>query len=134
MDFYQLNLAVFASVNAYLLFRQYRKGNKGPDFTLVDPESIEHQEKEDDARSAYSFQVKFFVPYALAVAADWLQVLLLFPSPINVGTGIDQRQLIRVLKYTPFTSTRRTLPKGQLRLCMLPGSSQARPAPLLPED
>lgn len=74
MDFYQINLAVFASINAYLLYRQYQKASRGPDFTLVDPTSIEHQEREEEAHAAYRFQINFLAPYALAVAADWLQV------------------------------------------------------------
>ncbi|KAK9781539.1 putative Molybdate-anion transporter [Seiridium cardinale] len=74
MDFYQLNLAVFASTNAYLLYRQYHTGGKtAPDFTLVNPASIEHAEKQDSVRVARRFQISYFLPYALAVAADWLQ-------------------------------------------------------------
>jgi MFS transporter, MFS domain-containing protein family, molybdate-anion transporter len=75
MDFYHINLAVFASTNAYLLYRQYQKGKKtAPDFTLVDPTSVEHAEKEELSGTARRFQINYFLPYALAVAADWLQV------------------------------------------------------------
>ncbi|KAI0173944.1 major facilitator superfamily transporter [Pestalotiopsis sp. NC0098] len=74
MDFYQINLAVFASTNAYLLYHQYQKGKKtAPDFTLVDPTSIEYAEKEEITGTARRFQINYFLPYALAVAADWLQ-------------------------------------------------------------
>jgi MFS transporter, MFS domain-containing protein family, molybdate-anion transporter len=75
MDFYTINLAVFASTNAFLLYRQYQRGKKAtPDFTLVDPRSVEHAEKEEISRSSRNFQLNYFFPYALAVAADWLQV------------------------------------------------------------
>lgn len=76
MDFYQINLAVFASTNAYLLYRQYQKANKAtPAIDLVDPTSIEHSEKVETVRIARNFQISYFLPYALAVAADWLQVM-----------------------------------------------------------
>jgi hypothetical protein len=84
MDFYQANLAVFAAGNAYLLYRQYsRQAQK----TVEQKETaqIEHQDGDDDgdgaplmdssaAQAARKFQIEYFSVYALAVAADWLQV------------------------------------------------------------
>jgi hypothetical protein len=93
-SFYQLNLALFASANAYLLYRQYARERK-PAFQPV-PQSptgsddtsserdLEHEPDSDKGGLAASqeavtkFQWDFFLVYALAVAADWLQV---FPSP-----------------------------------------------------
>lgn len=74
MDFYQVNLAVFVSTNAYLLYRHYQRAKTSAKLSLVDSTSLENAEKEKDARAAWKFQISFFLPYALAVAADWLQV------------------------------------------------------------
>ena len=98
MSFYQLNLALFASGNAYLLYRQYARDQKPAAVPLA-----QSAEEADDASSpdrdvelenhdangsvaaskeaVRKFQWDFFLVYALAVAADWLQVLpLSFPD------------------------------------------------------
>jgi hypothetical protein len=74
MDFYQVNLAVFISTNAYLLYRHYQRVKISAKPTLVNPSSLESAEKEAHVRAVRKFQTSFFLPYALAVAADWLQV------------------------------------------------------------
>lgn len=79
MDFYQLNLAVFVATNSYLLYRQYNSSNnkgakKDIDISLASSIDLETAEKGSDGRAARRFQLNFFLPYALAVAADWLQV------------------------------------------------------------
>ncbi|KAH8662306.1 major facilitator superfamily domain-containing protein [Xylariales sp. PMI_506] len=73
MDFYHVNLAVFASASTCLLYRQYQRGRKEIEFPLVNLADIEYRVKGDDEQSARTFQIGFFLPYALAVAADWLQ-------------------------------------------------------------
>ncbi|KAK6859900.1 major facilitator superfamily domain containing protein 5 [Apiospora arundinis] len=78
MDFYQLNLAVFVATNSYLLYRQYNSSNnkgakKDIDISLASSIDLETAEKGSDGRAARRFQLNFFLPYALAVAADWLQ-------------------------------------------------------------
>ncbi|KAH8678024.1 major facilitator superfamily domain-containing protein [Xylariales sp. PMI_506] len=73
MAFYQINLACFVATNAYLLYRQYQKGRETADDTSQDSKNIEQAERQEDAGAARRFQFSFFLPYALAVAADWLQ-------------------------------------------------------------
>ncbi|KAK8016138.1 major facilitator superfamily domain containing protein 5 [Apiospora rasikravindrae] len=79
MDFYQLNLAIFAATNGYLLYRQYSSSNSKSrkesidDISLAGSHDLETAEKGPDGRAARRFQLNFFLPYALAVAADWLQ-------------------------------------------------------------
>lgn len=73
MSFYQINLGAFVAGNAFLLYRQWKASKAAP------------QQKEDvegatpmlnpgnmDAE-VNKFKRDFFVVYALAVAADWLQ-------------------------------------------------------------
>ena len=79
MDFYQLNLAVFVATNGYLLYRQYnsnsnKKTKEDIDLSLAGSADLETAEKRPDGGAARRFQFNFFLPYALAVAADWLQV------------------------------------------------------------
>lgn len=94
MSFYQVNLAVFAAGNAYLLYRQYRREHGKTRETrplASDPEGHEDDaDTKDEERdllgengggggaqnreAVRSFQRDFFTVYALAVAADWLQV------------------------------------------------------------
>ncbi|KAK8061387.1 hypothetical protein PG994_007753 [Apiospora phragmitis] len=78
MDFYQLNLAIFVATNGYLLYRQYNSSSNSSrkesiDIPLASPNDLETAEKGPDGRAARRFQLSFFLPYALAVAADWLQ-------------------------------------------------------------
>ncbi|KAK8132592.1 hypothetical protein PG999_000765 [Apiospora kogelbergensis] len=78
MDFYQLNLAVFVATNGYLLYRQYnsnsnKKTKEDIDLSLAGSADLETAEKRPDGGAARRFQFNFFLPYALAVAADWLQ-------------------------------------------------------------
>lgn len=83
MSFYQLNLGIFAAGNAYLLYRQYQREQKPPaealqplpdDDTDRDVE-LELPEIVAASKAAVSkFKWDFFLVYALAVAADWLQV------------------------------------------------------------
>ncbi|KAK8008875.1 major facilitator superfamily domain containing protein 5 [Apiospora marii] len=78
MDFYQLNLAVFVATNGYLLYRQYNSSSdtstkESINISLAGSEDLEAAEKRPDGRAARRFQLSFFLPYLLAVAADWLQ-------------------------------------------------------------
>lgn len=81
MDFYQVNLGVLVATNAYLLWSQYRTTKKDEALTLLDPALEERGEKIEggSSGSARRFQLNFFIPYALAVAADWLQVSRIIP-------------------------------------------------------
>lgn len=76
MDFYQVNLGVLVATNTYLLWSQYRRTKNDEALTLLDPAHEERGEKLDGTGTgnARRFQLNFFIPYALAVAADWLQV------------------------------------------------------------
>ncbi|KAK8072179.1 major facilitator superfamily transporter [Apiospora saccharicola] len=79
MDFYQLNLAVFVAANGYLLYRQYNSSSntsskESIDISLDGLDDLETAEKKPDRRATRRFQFNFFLPHALAVAADWLQV------------------------------------------------------------
>ncbi|KAF7558932.1 hypothetical protein G7046_g5223 [Stylonectria norvegica] len=67
MSFYAINLAGFAAVDAYLLYRQYRVQN--PSDRLPRNESAKTTRLDDGIK----FQEMFYPVYALAVAADWLQ-------------------------------------------------------------
>jgi MFS family permease len=81
MSFYQINLAVFAAGNGYLLYRQYKRQAK----TVAELKREGHVEDQSDdedtvlpptasaALAARKFQIDYFSVYALAVAADWLQ-------------------------------------------------------------
>jgi MFS transporter, MFS domain-containing protein family, molybdate-anion transporter len=78
MSFYEVNLAVFAAGNAYLLYKQYSGQKKVLEETK--PVDVEEQnEHQNGVTSTVSpealrqFQIEFFAVYALAVAADWLQ-------------------------------------------------------------
>ncbi|KAH8886774.1 major facilitator superfamily transporter [Thozetella sp. PMI_491] len=84
--FYQVNLGVFAVGSAFLLYQQYRRENSSEraprplaasqeDGDSEDGEVIElgGVEGEDIGAIARQFKVEFFLVYALAVAADWLQ-------------------------------------------------------------
>ena len=70
MPFYELNLAAFVTVNAILLYRQY-KVQEPVETLLGDAESRAKHRKD-----AKIFTLTFFPVYALAVAADWLQASL----------------------------------------------------------
>lgn len=94
MSFYQLNLAVFAAGNAYLLYRQYRREQinretqplaSGPNREDADGEGedrdlvVENGGGAGTREAVRKFERDFFTVYALAVAADWLQVGLRNP-------------------------------------------------------
>ncbi len=66
MDFYQLSLGLLVAVNTGLLWAQYRRKSGNGGFAS-DKNSM-------SSVSSYNFHLTFFVPYAMAVAADWLQV------------------------------------------------------------
>lgn len=87
MSFYQINLAVFAAGNAYLLYRQYRREHKtretqslASDSDREDADAVRDDLLAENGAGAGSqeavrrFKRDFFAVYALAVAADWLQV------------------------------------------------------------
>ncbi len=97
MSFYQLNLALFATGNAYLLYRQYARDKKPAAIPI--PQSAEEADASPDRdvelenhdangsvaaskEAVRKFQWDFFLVYALAVAADWLQVLPSAPRPL----------------------------------------------------
>lgn len=89
--FYEANAALFAAGSAYLLSRQYwRSKSHRPQRAEAEPlkegeleREIEEQSLSDhgdgspapeSAAAIRRFQIDYFVVYALAVAADWLQV------------------------------------------------------------
>jgi MFS transporter, MFS domain-containing protein family, molybdate-anion transporter len=94
MSFYQVNLAVFAAGNAYLLYRQYRRSqgtsqtpqivvkdvstpidddDAGSSSTPEDAELLAGQPSSDLREAVRRFKLDYFLVYGLAVAADWLQ-------------------------------------------------------------
>jgi hypothetical protein len=81
MYFYEVNTALFAVVSAYLLRRQYYSAGqpaaaaKEMDMDMEDQKSDSGSTViEASSEPARKFQIDFFAVYALAVAADWLQV------------------------------------------------------------
>ncbi|KAK3195961.1 hypothetical protein K4F52_000828 [Lecanicillium sp. MT-2017a] len=68
MDFYQACLFVLVAGNTGLLWSQYRKRRQSSDDAV-------NGEKYTAGQTAAmrSFQLTFFLPYIMAVAADWLQ-------------------------------------------------------------
>ncbi|EGX90666.1 major facilitator superfamily domain containing protein 5 [Cordyceps militaris CM01] len=62
MDFYQLSLGILVAANTALLWTQHRSAAKTWLSSSSSPSS-----------SARRFQLTFFLPYTIAVAADWLQ-------------------------------------------------------------
>lgn len=82
--FYQVNLTVLAVANAYLLYKQWKTKPREPSLVLLSQHQ-DHQDPETLARAAAvasKFKYDFFVAYALAVAADWLQVgTSIYPGP-----------------------------------------------------
>ncbi len=88
MSFYEINLGVFAAGNAYLLYKQYNL-QKQRTQRHKEETAIENQHDEDNgvlspdssaAVAARKFQIEYFSVYALAVAADWLQVRCVRPT------------------------------------------------------
>ncbi|KLU83105.1 hypothetical protein MAPG_02171 [Magnaporthiopsis poae ATCC 64411] len=74
--FYQVNLVVLAVANAYPLYKQWKTKPREPTPVLLSQRQ-DRQDPESLARAATvasKFKHDFFVAYALAVAADWLQV------------------------------------------------------------
>ncbi|RDA84583.1 hypothetical protein CP532_1102 [Ophiocordyceps camponoti-leonardi (nom. inval.)] len=72
MNFYAQNLAFLCALCAVLLYRRYRR--RGPQLAPFDAARLE---------TARKFQWRFLAPYALAVAADWLQASRPFPAGIG---------------------------------------------------
>lgn len=139
MDFYSLNLAVFVAGNGYLLYRQYQRQQdevveelkqeaSGADYGS-DGEA-EHQGSllgTDTKAAARQFQLDYFPVYALAMAADWLQVLCW--RRVVRGSQADVR---RALISMPFISTRRTSPRRSLLRSTPQALFLAPSPPLLP--
>ncbi|KXH35742.1 major facilitator superfamily transporter [Colletotrichum nymphaeae SA-01] len=87
MAFYQINLAVFAAGNGYLLYQQYKRQEQEVIEELKqeaadseegsDGGDVEHQQllssPVESQNAVRQFQLDFFPVYALAMAADWLQ-------------------------------------------------------------
>ncbi|KAK6224433.1 major facilitator superfamily domain containing protein 5 [Colletotrichum tabaci] len=87
MSFYQINLAVFAAGNGYMLYRQYKRQEQEVlDELKQEAAGVEEADGNEDielrhllAEPAESqaairqFRLDFFPVYALAMAADWLQ-------------------------------------------------------------
>ncbi|KXJ87793.1 major facilitator superfamily transporter [Microdochium bolleyi] len=74
--FYQANLFFFLLSNAGLLALQYRREqreSKATTTVVKHPEDVESEEALLESEPANAFKINFFLPYALAVAADWLQ-------------------------------------------------------------
>lgn len=109
MPFYQLNLALFAGANAYLLYRQYAREQKATlspvpsspaedDTSSSSDRDVESETHDDGSvpttkEAARGFQRDFFVVYALAMAADWLQVTSLSPAISLSGLSTVIREL-----------------------------------------
>ncbi|GKT42689.1 uncharacterized protein ColSpa_02870 [Colletotrichum spaethianum] len=88
MSFYQVNLAAFVAGNGYLLYQQYKRQEQEAIEELKQEAAStedgaeagdveQHQLLSEPAVSQAAvrqFQLDFFPVYALAVAADWLQV------------------------------------------------------------
>jgi hypothetical protein len=117
MSFYQANLAVLGAGNAFLLYRQYKREHKPAD-RVTQPltedddtdRDVEVEIPGDDAaateEAVNKFKWDFFLVYALAVAADWLQVDPPFPSPSHVFQDSLLTALFRARTSTPSTNTR----------------------------
>ena len=102
MSFYQANLAAFAAGNAYLLYRQYQREQKPAPLPVPaasgsdsgSDRDVEHELPEGHHGVAGSreavrkFQWDFFLVYALAVAADWLQVCSFSASFCNLSRNL----------------------------------------------
>ncbi|KAK1969830.1 major facilitator superfamily transporter [Colletotrichum sublineola] len=87
MSFYQLNLAAFAAGNGYLLYQQYKRREQETiaelkqEAAAIDDGAEDHDvelsrllaEPVRSQAAARQFQLDFFLVYALAMAADWLQ-------------------------------------------------------------
>ncbi|KAL8295896.1 hypothetical protein RB597_009062 [Gaeumannomyces tritici] len=73
--FYQVNLAVLATGSAYLLYKQWKvQPRELAPVPLLQHRDVQDPESLPSATAAASkFKYDFFVAYALAVAADWLQ-------------------------------------------------------------
>lgn len=88
--FYEANLFFFLLSNAGLLVFQHRRDRRDKQATksaVASPRDVEVEEEllDDKPENASSnvvdanneavrtFKINFFIPYALAVAADWLQ-------------------------------------------------------------
>lgn len=69
MDFYQVTLGLLVAVNAGLLWTQYRRRSDGAGLFTSEKSS-------PSSALMRNFQLTFFIPYTMAVAADWLQVEL----------------------------------------------------------
>jgi hypothetical protein len=93
MSFYEINLAVFAAGNGYLLYRQYQRSRPDGHYGVAngtgaaneaegatetgagpDSELLAGESKDDMREVVRRFKLDYFVVYGLAVAADWLQV------------------------------------------------------------
>lgn len=70
MDFYKSNLTVFALLNAFLAFREYRQVEQIPE--IKDDEA--KLEAEDTRVVLNQFKWNFIPIYLLVNGADWLQV------------------------------------------------------------
>ncbi len=74
MDFYQACLCLLVAGNTGLLWSQYRKRKQtGDDSLNGEKHTVGH------AAAMRSFHLTFFLPYIMAVAADWLQVRIQLP-------------------------------------------------------
>ncbi|PKS11719.1 hypothetical protein jhhlp_001707 [Lomentospora prolificans] len=75
MDFYAFNLAGFAVVNAFLLYRYYKRGAKSSDEQYEEERTSEDSEVVPclQEREITKFFIDYFPAYAFAVAADWIQ-------------------------------------------------------------
>ncbi|RDA91214.1 hypothetical protein CP533_3384 [Ophiocordyceps camponoti-saundersi (nom. inval.)] len=84
MNFYAKNLALLCALCAILLYRRHRR--RGTQLAKFDAPRLD---------TARSFHWRFLVPYALAVAADWLQATDLKPlqGPHLYALYRDDKQL-----------------------------------------
>lgn len=117
MSFYQVNLAVLAAGNAFLLYRQYKREHKPAD-RVTQPltedddtdRDVEVEIPGDDAAASKEavnkFKWDFFLVYALAVAADWLQVAFLPSVTSRLPGYLSDIASSRARTSTQSTNTR----------------------------
>jgi hypothetical protein len=127
MNFYQVNLIVWAVANACSLILRRRTENSKMCY-----HGIQDEQKEV---AAVQFQRKFLLVYTLVVAADWLQVC----KQKHQSSGPLLVVLIRAAihrGHTPtlYTGTKSSWQNTQLLFYMPSVSFQVLPAPFLPDS
>ena len=105
MAFYEINLAVLAVVNAFLLYRQRRKQRK---VSTLSEDPLEAKLEKEGQNAVTRFKRMFYPAYVLVFAADWMQVCQL-PRVIETSRPtIDE--IFRDHISMHYTNTRRVSP------------------------